>query len=64
MRLLAKVYSQEQILGDEPAVYKNTDELMGEVSPLWKWALMDTVPGLSGRCDTGPARMTALLIIL
>ena len=63
-RLFAKVRRQEQISADESADYKATAELMGEVSPLWQWALMDTVPGLSGRCDAGPARMTALRIIL
>jgi hypothetical protein len=63
-RLFAQVRRQEQMSADEPADYKATAELMGEASPLWQWALMEAVPGLSGRCDAGPARMTALRIIL
>lgn len=63
-RLYAQVRRQEQISADEPAEYKATAELLGEASSLWQWALMDSVPGLSGRCNAGPARMTALRIIL
>ena len=63
-RLFAQVRRQEPISAEEPADYKATAELMGEASPLWQWALMEAVPGLSGRCDAGPARMTALRIIL
>jgi hypothetical protein len=66
-QLLAQVRHQEQnqqISADEPANYKATAELMGEASPLWQWALMEAVPGLSGLCDAGPARMTVLRIIL
>ncbi len=63
-RLFAQVRRQEQMSADEPADYKATAELIGEASPLWQWALMEAVPGLSGQCDAGPARMTALSIIL
>ena len=59
-RLYTQVRRQEQISADEQAKYKATAELMGEACPLWQWALMDSVPGLSGRCNAGPARMTAL----
>jgi hypothetical protein len=63
-RLFAQVRRQEQISADEPVDYRATAKLMGEASLLWQWALMEAVPGLLGPCDAGPARMTALRIIL
>ena len=39
-------------------------ELMAEAMPLRQWHLMETVPGIQGRCNATPARMMALALLL
>jgi hypothetical protein len=39
-------------------------ELMAEAMPLRQWQLMETVPGIQGRCNATPARMMALALLL
>ncbi len=39
-------------------------ELMSEATPLRQWALLETATEIQGRCDTTPARMTTLGLLL
>ena len=39
-------------------------ELMAEAMPLRQWQLLETVPGIQGRCNATPARMMALALLL
>jgi hypothetical protein len=43
---------------------RTTAELMAEAMPLRQWQLMETVPGIAGRCNATPARMMALALLL
>jgi len=63
-RCLEAVRQQAQQPAEATPEQRTIAELMSEATPLRQWALMETVPGIQGRCNATPARMTALGLLL
>ena len=63
-RCLEAVRQQAPLPAEAGQGQRTLAELMSEASPLRQWALMEAVPGIQGRCNATPARMTALGLIL
>ena len=63
-RCLEALRTQAPLPGEAGPEQRSTAELMAEAMPLRQWQLMETVPGIAGRCNATPARMMALALLL